>query len=131
MFYRIDTSLTKDQSEKIVDSLTPIEVERLESYKLKAYDKEIDGKLISFIITSRWIFTRLILFLRQKDIEFRYEEISDDVLNGNISFKGTSFEEEVDEFIKENLTVDHILDKINNLGIDSLTEFDRNILESH
>jgi hypothetical protein len=131
MFYRIDTNLTKEQSEKIVDSLTPIEVERLDSYKLKAYDMEVNGKLSSFIITSRSIFTRLILFLRQKEIEFQYEEITDDVLNGDIHFKGTLFESDVEDFIKENLTVDHVLDKINKFGIESLTEFDRNILESH
>ena len=131
MFYRIDTNLTKEQSEKIVDSLTPIEVERLDSYKLKAYDMEVNGKLSSFIITSRSIFTRLVLFLRQKEIEFQYEEITDDVLNGDIHFKGTLFESDVEDFIKENLTVDHVLDKINKFGIESLTEFDRNILESH
>jgi hypothetical protein len=131
MFYRIDTNLTKEQSEKIVDSLTPIEVERLDSYKLKAYDMEVNGKLSSFIITSRSIFTRLVLFLRQKEIEFQYEEITDDVLNGDIHFKGTLFESDVEDFIKDNLTVDHVLDKINKFGIESLTEFDRNILESH
>jgi len=131
MFYRVDTNLTKKQSDKIVESLTPIELERLDSYKLKAYDIEIDGKLSSFVITSRSIFTRLIIFLRQKEIEFDYKEITDDVLIGDIQFKGTLFENDVDDFIRENLTVDHILDKINKFGIDSLTEYDKRFLESH
>lgn len=131
MFYKIKTNLTKEQSEKIVDSLSPIEVERLESYKLKAYDEEIDGKINSYIISDRYVFTRIILFLRQKDIDFEHEEISDDVLTGDISFKGTSFEDEVNEFIITNITVDHILDKINKFGIESLTDNDKIILESH
>jgi len=131
MFYRVDTNLTKKQSDKIVESLTPIELERLDSYKIKAYDIEIDGKLSSFVITSRSIFTRLIIFLRQKEIEFDYKEITDDVLIGDIQFKGTLFENDVDDFIRENLTVDHILDKINKFGIDSLTEYDKRFLESH
>ena len=131
MFYRIKTNLTKEQSEKIVDSLTSIEVERLESYKLKAYDEEIDGKINSYIISDRYVFTRIILFLRQKDIDFEHEDISDDVLTGDISFKGTSFEDEVNEFIITNITVDHILDKINKFGIESLTDNDKIILESH
>ena len=131
MFYRIKTNLTKEQSEKIVDSLTPIEVERLESYKLKAYDEEIDGKINSYIITDRYVFTRILLFLRQKDIDFEYEDISDNVLTGDISFKGTSFEGEVNEFIINHTTVDHILDKINKFGVESLTENDKVILESH
>ena len=131
MFYKIKTNLTKEQSEKIVDSLTSIEVERLESYKLKAYDEEIDGKINSYIISDRYVFTRISLFLRQKDIDFEHEDISDDVLTGDISFKGTSFEDEVNEFIITNITVDHILDKINKFGIESLTDNDKIILESH
>ena len=131
MFYKIKTNLTKEQSEKIVDSLTSIEVERLESYKLKSYDEEIDGKINSYIISDRYVFTRIILFLRQKDIDFEHEDISDDVLTGDISFKGTSFEDEVNEFIITNITVDHILDKINKFGIESLTDNDKIILESH
>lgn len=131
MFYKIKTNLTKEQSEKIVDSLSPIEVERLESYKLKAYDEEIDGRINSYIISDRYVFTRIVLFMRQKDIDFEYEDISDDVLTGEISFKGTSFEDEVNEFITNNLTVDHILDKINKFGIESLNETDKMILENN
>jgi hypothetical protein len=131
MFYRIKTKLTKEQSEKIVDSLTPIEVERLESYKLKAYDEEVNGNINSYIITDRYVLTRILLFLRQKDIDFEYEDISDDVLIGDISFKGTPFEDEVNEFINNNITVDHILDKINKFGIESLSEKDKIILENH
>lgn len=131
MFYRIKTNLTKEQSEKIVDSLTPIEVERLESYKLKAYDEEIEGQINSYIISDRYVFTRILLFLRQKSIDFEYEDISESVLTGDISFKDTNFENEVNEFIINNITVDHILDKINKFGIQSLTESDKIILESH
>jgi hypothetical protein len=131
MFYRIKTSLTKEQSEKIVDSLTPIEIERLESYKLKAYDEETNGKINSYIISDRYVFTRILLFLRQKDIDFEYEDISDSVLTGDIVFKDTIFEDDVNEFIKNNITVDHILDKINKFGIDSLSENDKIVLESH
>ena len=131
MFYRIKTNLTKEQSEKIVDSLTPIEVERLESYKLKAYDEEIEGQINSYIIIDRYVFTRILLFLRQKSIDFEYEDISESVLTGDISFRDTNFENEVNEFIINNITVDHILDKINKFGIQSLTESDKIILESH
>ena len=103
MFYRIKTNLTKEQSEKIVDSLTPIEVERLESYKLKAYDEEIEGQINSYIISDRYVFTRILLFLRQKSIDFEYEDISESVLTGDISFRDTNFENEVNEFIINNI----------------------------
>ncbi len=129
--YRIDTKLNKLQCEKIAQSLSPIEVERLERYDLKAYDIEIDGKVSSFIITDRYVITRIILFLRQKNIEFEYDNVSDDVLIGNISFEGTPFENDVNEFIQNNITVDHILDKINKFGIESLNQYDKLILENN
>lgn len=129
--YRIDTNLTKEQCEKIAQSLSPIEVERLERYDLKAYDIEIDGKVSSFIITDRYVITRIILFLRQKNIDFEYQDVSDSVLTGDIVFNHTIFEDDVNEFIKNNITVDHILDKINKFGIESLTENDKICLEKH
>jgi inorganic pyrophosphatase len=59
-----------------------------------------------------------------------YEDISEDVLIGYISFKETSFEDEVEEFIINNITLDNILDKINKFGIESLTDTDKKCLES-
>lgn len=129
--YRIDTSLTKEQCENIIDSLTPVELERLNSYNLIAYDEEINGKISSFLITDRYVFTRVLIFLRQIGIEFKYTDISNDILIGKISFKGTSFDDEIQNFIKNNITVDIILDKINAFGIESLTELDKICLESH
>jgi len=129
--YRIDTELTKEQSDKIVNSLSILEIERLESYNLKAFDIEVNGRVSSYIITDRYVLSRIIIFLRQKNIEFKYEDISEDVLIGYISFKETSFEDEVEEFIINNITLDNILDKINKFGIESLTVKDKMILESN
>ena len=128
--YRIDTELTKEQSDKIVNSLSILEIERLESYNLKAFDIEVNGRVSSYIITDRYVLSRIIIFLRQKNIEFKYEDISEDVLIGYISFKETSFEDEVEEFIINNITLDNILDKINKFGIESLTDTDKKCLES-
>ena len=128
--YRIDTKLTKEQSEKIVDSLSSLETKRLESFNLKAFDTEVNGRVSSYIITDRYVLSRIIIFLRQKNIEFKYEDISEDVLIGYISFKETSFEDEVEEFIINNITLDNILDKINKFGIESLTDTDKKCLES-
>jgi len=130
MFYKISTDLTKSEGEEILDSLTSDELNLLNSFNIKAYDEEIDGKLVSYIICNRTIFSNIVLFLRQKGIRFDFEDISDSVLTNDISFNGTEFEEETNTFIVENITVDHILDKINKFGINNLSEFDKNFLDS-
>ncbi len=123
--YKIDTKLTKKEAEDLYKSLTFQEVEDLESYDMKAFDIEINGKMSSYVITSRYVLTRIILFFRQRSIEFSYDDITDDVFFNQIKFEDDDFNKNIDEFIKENITVDHILDKINQFGIDSLTDNDK------
>lgn len=128
--YRVKTKLSKEESEDIYDNLSPLEIETLEGYNLIAYDtKEKDG-VVSYMITSRYIFTRILLFLRQKNIDFDFEDITEDVLIGKISFKNTDFEEDIIDYIDSNITTDQILDKINYSGIESLTDKDKEKLKS-
>jgi hypothetical protein len=129
--YKIDTKLTKEQAEDIYDNLTHQEIQDLESYKLVAYDVENNGMMTSYVVVNRYVLTRIILFLRQRDIDFDYEDISNSVLTGVIKFKDTPIEKEIIQFIVDNITVDNVLDKINQFGIDSLTETDKKCLESH
>ena len=129
--YKIDTKLTKEQAEDIYDNLTHQEIQDLESYKLVAYDVENNGMMTSYVVVNRYVLTRIILFLRQRDIDFDYEDISNSVLTGVIKFKDTPIEKEIIQFIVDNITVDNVLDKINQFGIDSLTETDKKCLERH
>ena len=123
--YRIDTKLTKEQSDKIVDSLSVLEVERLESYNLKAFDIEVNGRVSSYIITDRYVLTRIIIFLRSRNINFSYENITNKVFFNEVNFEDVYFTKEIEDFIKQNIKLDDILDKINYLGVDSLTEIDK------
>ena len=129
--YRIDTKLTKIQAEDLYKNLTFQELEDLESYDMKAYDIEIDNKMSSYIITTRYVLTRIILFFRQRNIEFDYEDISDEVFFNQIKFDDENFSKNIDNFIKENITVDQILDKINKFGIETLSSIDKKRLENH
>ena len=123
--YRIDTKLTKDQSDKIVDSLSVLEIERLEGYNLKAFDIEVNGRVSSYIITDRYVLTRIIIFLRSRRINFSYENITNKVFFNEVNFEDDNFTKEIEDFIKQNITLDDILDKISYLGVDSLTEIDK------
>lgn len=128
--YKINTKLTKNEAEELYKNLTIQEIEDLESYDMKAYDVEINGKMSSYVITSRYVLTRIILFFRQRNIEFSYDDITDDVFLDQIKFEDEDFSKNIVDFVKENITVDHILDKINQFGIDSLTDIDRKKLEN-
>jgi len=125
--YKINTSLTKEQSEKIFDELTPKEIRELNSYKLLAKDIEVDHKMISYIITDRSTIVRILLFLRRKNLKFFFEDVSEDILFGKTTFDG-EFGEKIKIFIKNNLNIDNILDKISKFGINSLSKLDKEFL---
>lgn len=124
MFYKIKTNLNQKQCDDILNSLTDSELNYIKSLNFKAFDQEVDGKVTSYVITDRVALSNIFIFLRQNHIKFNYEDITEDVLIGTITFDNTDFEKECQEFVNENITVDHILDKINKLGINSLSDFE-------
>ena len=128
LVYKIDTNLSKLEGEKIIDTLTNVEFKILKDYNLIAYDQEIDGKLTSFVIAPSHIMTNIFLFLRKKEISFKYENITNKVLLGDIDFKNTKFENDINNFIKNNITIDIVLDKINSKGMKSLSSLDKEVL---
>jgi len=81
------------------------------------------------------------IFLRNKITVFETEYVTDyifEIINSNKSedFKNElcesskdNFDEIISKFIFEHITKDMVLDKINNLGIQSLTEQDYSILK--
>ena len=72
------------------------------------------------------------LFEKHK-VLIHFSDITKDVLkqiNVNNGLLSGEFKPLFDEFISENLTIDFILDKINEVGIESLTDFDYRILKA-
>jgi len=63
--------------------------------------------------------------LDKYDIEYVTSDVSTDVPN-NIS---ESFRKEIDEFILDNLTIDTILDRISEVGIDNISPVEKYYLE--
>jgi hypothetical protein len=126
--YRIDTKLTKSQALFLYENLSMEEISDFQKYDMKAFDVETKGKISSYVITNRYVLTRIILFLRSRNIDFSYENITNKVFFNEVNFEDVYFTKEIEDFIKENITLDDILDKINCLGIDSLTEIDKKIL---
>ena len=63
--------------------------------------------------------------LDKYDIEYVTSDVSSDVPN-NIS---ESFKKEIDEFILDNLSMDEILDRISEVGIDNISPVEKYYLE--
>jgi len=129
MIYKIDLKLTKKEGDIFLDNLTKDEIINLESYDLKAYDEIINGYMTSYLIIDRSIMSKIVLLLRKKNVSFNYKDITNDILSGTISFKGTPFENEVESFIMQEMNIDDILDKISKRGIKSLTALELKCLE--
>lgn len=128
MILRIDTQLTKKQSEYIFNTLDDDELLYLESLNFDAYDEEIDGKVTSFIVIESYKLPKILQFLFDKEIKFSHTDLSECVLDGTVDFTGTKIEKSVKKYIEQNLTQDHVLDKINKSGLDSLNEFEKSFL---
>jgi len=76
---------------------------------------------------------KLSILFEQYEVLVHFSDITEDVLkqiNLNKGLSSGEFKPLFDEFISENLTIDFILDKINEVGIESLTEFDYKVLKS-
>jgi hypothetical protein len=94
-----------------------------------SYDKEIDGILEEIILVDEKQFQLIVSILEDCEIKFVYKDITIDVLHSKLSFDDDDFQEKIDDFVQNNLTLDLILDKINLYGLDSLKDFERNFLK--
>jgi hypothetical protein len=94
-----------------------------------SYDKEIDGILEEIILVDEKQFQLIVSILEDCEIKFVYKDITIDVLHSKVSFEDDDFQEKIDDFVQNNLTLDLILDKINLYGLDSLKDFERNFLK--
>jgi hypothetical protein len=129
-FFKVDTNLTKTQCEDLLNSLSSIEIEELQSLDIISEDIEYDGFVTSYIICNDYTISKVQNFLDKKGVYYELKDVSYDILIGRLSLKNTEFELETEHYIEEFLTIDLVLDKINYLGIDSLTQLDKNCLEN-
>jgi len=94
-----------------------------------------NGNDIMFSFLPEYKVNQLILLFKEYNVLDTHRNITDDVLMSreksedfNKMFKDESYKNLLNNFLKSNLTPDMILDKINEQGISSLTELDKEIL---
>lgn len=130
--FKVKTNLTKEMAKDMQNKMTPAESDFISKIKVSAYDYfGEDGLAVSYMLISKLEFLKILHFLKSKGVIVEHSEITEDVLLGKFSFKGTDIKKDVDSFIQKNLTLDNVLDKINLSGVDSLSDYDKNILEKN
>jgi len=131
MIYRVDFPLTPEEIQSLEDSMTEPECKLFRSMEINSHDDiSSSGHVISYMIGDEAEFKIVFSFLRDKSIRYKCVDIERDVLMGEYDFQGTPIDEDIDDFVKSNLTVDIILDKINIKGLESLSILDKSVLES-
>jgi hypothetical protein len=86
--------------------------------------------MISYFHIEESDFYFIINILFENYVKLEYEDITFDVLMDKYEFKDEDFEIVKKDYIKNNTTLDIVLDKINLKGINSLNDIDKELLES-
>lgn len=93
---------------------------------------------ISFFFADDDEFMKVVDNLIDQDIKHQYENVTTDVLMSNyydfdfgVVFANEEYLSLLEEFMEVNMSVDLILDKINLLGVDKLTDKERRFLKDN
>jgi hypothetical protein len=142
-FIKLITKNTNSDLQEIVSKFSKSEKEFIERiYCQFEYIEFIDkqGFVGMFAVVNNITLNELVDFYVEKSIPFSYQDLSNDVLFGNeinineykSLFEDKSLSDEIkqmkDSFYIENITVDVILEKINQKGISELSEKDLSVL---
>lgn len=125
--YRIKTNLTQDESNDLNERIEQYDRNILDEYDDDIYDLDllIDGKITSFMICHEVAIEIIKGMLKKYEVVHEIDDITEDFLIGKIELESKDFT----NFRERMLDVDLVLDKINEMGIESLTDLDRRVLE--
>jgi hypothetical protein len=124
--YKIKTGLTKIQIYILGDSLDESDMILLDYLENKVLNMDIveDNLISSYIICSEVFLESILSIFYKYKVEFKVEDITKLFFYGIVNIDDDDFQ----KYLVENLNIDTILDKINDLGIESLSDLDKKIL---
>lgn len=130
-FFKLKTYETVERLKEIDDRLPQDISEKVQSMPGDAFDDRIsENEMISYFHIDENDFYFIIDILLENFVKLEYEDITFDVLMDKYEFKDEDFEIVKKDYIKNNITLDIVLDKINLKGINSLNDIDKELLES-
>jgi hypothetical protein len=128
------------------DRLSDIDKEKIADMNADSFfDYEEDGVYTFFTIAEPIEVKRYLGVLSENLVRFELTDLSKDVLKGNFdidsevgdkvelldSVKFSFFVDDLNDWIYNNLDIDTILDRINIVGIDSLTKVEKEFLNNN
>lgn len=129
-FYKFDIFETKEKISYVENNIPKCILEKLQNLPGDTLDTWVSDKhLVSYVYIKE---TDLDFFLNiffDNNINFKFIDITFDVMIGNYKFSDNDFDSLKSDYIKDNLTVDIVLDKINIKGIKSLSNLDKLVLK--
>jgi hypothetical protein len=130
-FFKLKTYETVERLKEIDDGLPQDISEKVQSMPGDAFDDRIsENEMISYFHIDENDFYFIVNILYENYVKLEYEDITSDVLMDKYEFKDVDFEIVKKDYIKNNITLDIVLDKINLKGINSLNDIDKELLES-
>lgn len=119
-------NLTPEDSDNLSNSLDDSEVFALETLQNKVLNVDVieDGMVSSYLICDEKCLDFILSLLYKYEIRFKLKDITKIFLYGQVTIDDDDFQ----NYLKENLDIDTILDKINEIGIESLSLLDKEIL---
>jgi hypothetical protein len=124
--YKIKTGLTQDQIDKLNDSLDTSDISLIETLEDQVLNVDVveDGLVSSYMICTEKVLESVCSLFYKYEVKFKVQDITKLFLYGQVSIEDDDFQ----KYLIENLDIDTILDKINEIGIEKLTELDKKIL---
>ena|ERR1035437_3499760 len=146
-FIKITTLYTEAEMDAIVHAMSDAEAEAIvklyAKFNIVEFVNELGYQCMFVAIHENYI-TELLETYTKYSVSFTYEDMTKEALygmfditkvgisDGSVSIHDTicSLKDLLENFIESNLEPDMVLDKITELGINSLSEKDKRVLES-
>jgi hypothetical protein len=130
-FFKLRIYESDERLKEIENSLSKDIIEKIDNINVNSYDMRIsENELISYFYIDENDLYFITDIFYENSVRFDYEDITFDVIIDKYKFNDSEFELFKKDYIKNNITLDIVLDKINIEGIKSLSEMDLNLLKS-
>lgn len=125
--YKISTNLTESETYKIYNTFSKEDKKKISDLNEGVLNSDIFdefGHMTSYMICDKEVVDFIVNLFHKNKVKYKVEDITKLFLYGQVKIEDKDFQ----NFLKENLDIDTILDKINEIGINSLTDLDKEIL---
>jgi hypothetical protein len=144
--YKIKFSISTNQLNDDYDRLSDVDKERVSEMNTESFfDWEESGEYNCILITTPFEVNKYLKILNSNLIDCQLIDVSLDILKSKINIineikdkvKGNNlikyefFVDDLNQWVKENLDIDIILDRISEVGLDNLSEIEKEFLNTY